>query len=107
MTNQVKANSCRISLSRPLVVWFVTTVIVTAAEVAPGLAQDPPRKTARLPVPDAAAIRKLADTTRPLHAKLGEPKPGEWLDIHHEKGQSFDEYLRAHRQPIRERYQTM
>lgn len=36
-----------------------------------------------------AAIEKL----RPLHTKLGKPQPGDWLTVHPEPGQSFQEYL--------------
>ena len=30
---------------------------------------------------------------RPLHTKLGKPRPGDWLDRHKEPGQTFREYL--------------
>jgi len=36
-----------------------------------------------------AAIEKL----RPLHKKLGDLQPGDWLESHPEPGQTFDEYL--------------
>jgi archaemetzincin len=32
---------------------------------------------------------------RPLHQRLGKPRPGDWLDRHKEPGQSFAEYLSA------------
>lgn len=32
------------------------------------------------------------DKLRPLFAELGEPRPGDWLDVHHEPGQTFREY---------------
>jgi len=35
------------------------------------------------------------DKLRPLHATLGEPRPGEWLAEHDEDGQTFEEYLRC------------
>jgi len=35
----------------------------------------------------------------PLHKKLGEPQPGDWLAEHHESGQTFREYLRS--RPVR------
>ncbi|MEN6450034.1 MAG: archaemetzincin, partial [Thermoguttaceae bacterium] len=35
----------------------------------------------------------------PLHTPLGKPAPGEWLDKHHESGQTFQQYLEAH--PVR------
>ena len=38
-----------------------------------------------------AKFRKLL----PLHAKLGKPKPGEWLAAHEEPGQTFRQYVAA------------
>ena len=35
----------------------------------------------------------------PLHTELGEPRPGDWLAIHHEPGQTFRQYVRG--KPIR------
>jgi archaemetzincin len=43
----------------------------------------------------AAAIKRAMERLRPLHTKLGEPKPGEWLYHHDEPGQTFQEYLAA------------
>ena len=31
----------------------------------------------------------------PLHTKLGKPRPGDWLDQHHEPGQTFRQYVRG------------
>ncbi len=42
-----------------------------------------------------AAIGRI----RPLHTKLGKPKPGDWLDRHHEPGQTFRQYIRCN--PVR------
>ncbi len=36
-------------------------------------------------------FRKLV----PLHTKLGKPGPGDWLDQHHEPGQTFRQYVRG------------
>ncbi|MBL7221185.1 MAG: hypothetical protein ISS69_13790 [Phycisphaerae bacterium] len=41
------------------------------------------------------AIRKLI----PLHAKIRQPKPGDWLDRHKEPGQTFAQYLAS--KPVR------
>jgi archaemetzincin len=49
-----------------------------------------------LPVADdprAVAIRGVTDKLRPLHTKLGEPGPSDWLANHKETGQTFSEYL--------------
>lgn len=45
---------------------------------------------------DTASAKRLAgvaDKLRPLHAKLGKPRPGDWLERFKEPGQTFDEYL--------------
>jgi archaemetzincin len=42
-----------------------------------------------------SVFRKLL----PLHTKLGEPQPGDWLAKHFELGQTFNQYLHSH--PIR------
>ncbi len=42
-----------------------------------------------------ATYRKLL----PLHTKLGGPQPGDWLDRHHEPGQTYRQYLRS--RPVR------
>jgi archaemetzincin len=39
-------------------------------------------------------IRQTIRKVRPLHTKLEKPKPGQWLETHKEKGQSFNQYLR-------------
>ncbi len=38
-------------------------------------------------------IKKTIRSLRPLHEKLGKPKPGEWLDNHKEPGQTFSQYV--------------
>lgn len=43
----------------------------------------------------AARLAKQADLLRPLHAKMAQPKPGEWLAEHDEKGQTFGEYQKV------------
>ena len=59
--------------------------------------------SARSPADDdawrARELAKVADRLRPLHKKLGKPKPGDWLDAHTEKGQTFQQYLRC--RPVR------
>lgn len=42
--------------------------------------------------------KKLSSTIallEPIHAPLGKPNPGDWLDQHDERGQTFHEYRRA------------
>ncbi len=50
----------------------------------------------RPPKRDAALLRKLdadIEKLRPLHKKLGKPRPGDWLDRFKEPGQTFSQYL--------------
>jgi archaemetzincin len=44
------------------------------------------------PSPDLEAIRAAGRVIRPLHARKAPPGPGDWLDQHHEPGQTFEEY---------------
>ena len=44
---------------------------------------------------DPAKLRLVMKKLRPLHAKLRKPRPGDWLAVHKEPGQTFDEYLRC------------
>ncbi len=41
----------------------------------------------------AVKLRARIERLRPLHTKLGPPRPGDWLDSHREIGQCFLEYL--------------
>jgi len=45
---------------------------------------------------DPASLRAMIKRLRPLHAPLGPPEPGDWLQHHKEPGQTFDQYLKAH-----------
>jgi len=38
------------------------------------------------------SLTSAIDKLRPIHKKLGKPKPGEWLDIKKENGQTFSQY---------------
>lgn len=42
--------------------------------------------------PRIQEIEAAMERIRPLHTKLGKPKPGDWLDRHHETGQTFRQY---------------
>lgn len=39
------------------------------------------------------ALKKMREKLRPLHEKLPPPQPGDWLSIHREPGQTFEQYL--------------
>ncbi|MBN2804733.1 MAG: hypothetical protein JXR91_16680 [Deltaproteobacteria bacterium] len=38
-------------------------------------------------------LEKIADKLKPLHKKMGPINPGDWLEHHPEKGQTFKEYI--------------
>jgi len=45
------------------------------------------------PVKPSKELTSAMEIVRPFHKTLGKPKPGEWLERHDEKGQTFKEYL--------------
>ena len=47
----------------------------------------------------AKQLRAAMEKLRPLHNKLGKPKPGDWLIFHPEPGQTFQQYLAC--EPVR------
>jgi len=49
--------------------------------------------------PRTKTIQTNLEKLRPIHTKLGEPRPGDWLAEHQEDGQTFAEYVRC--DPIR------
>jgi archaemetzincin len=40
-------------------------------------------------------LNRIREALAPLHAKLGKPKPGDWLATYQEDGQTFAEYLKC------------
>jgi len=62
-----------------------------------GACQDPvnpaPSPTPPEPQDPIAALNADRERLVPLHAKLGPPKPNDWLARYHEPGQTFAEYL--------------
>lgn len=66
---------------------------VALCSAAPACAGAAPREYDPGDLP--ARFRKLL----PLHAKLAAPKPGDWLDRHHEPGQTYREYVAG--EPVR------
>ncbi len=43
--------------------------------------------------PSPGQLRQAMAALRPLHAVMGRPRPGEWLSLHPEPGQTFEQYL--------------
>jgi archaemetzincin len=57
--------------------------------------------------PEVDRLRTLSQRLAPLHQKLRKPGPDDWLAKHTELGQTFHQYLVDHREPLRDRYETM
>ncbi len=47
----------------------------------------------RAAAPSVAELQAMVVKLAPLQRKLGPPRPGDWLSIHEEEGQTFKEYL--------------
>jgi len=93
-----------------LAIGFVAALAVAAM----WLARPPVDEIATIPAallppatPELLTIRHNAAAIRPLHSRMGTIQPGDWLEKHTELGQSFDQYLVDHRQPLHERYTTL
>ncbi len=72
---------------RSLEVMFVISLIPLGLLSAAG--ESPPQN-----------LHTLASKLKPLHKPMGEPKPGDWLSVRTEPGQTFKEYLRARPETI-------
>jgi len=63
----------------------------------------PPQK----PAPNVAKLQAQAERITPLHRKMSKPQPGDWLAEHKEAGQTFQQYLRSRKRPLRDEYTTL
>ena len=45
--------------------------------------------------PDAEKLTEPMKQIKPLHSGLAKPKPGDWLERHHEPGQTFRQYVNS------------
>jgi archaemetzincin len=45
--------------------------------------------------PTVAEMEQLIARLTPLHTRLGPPEPGDWLDVHDEPGQTFEQYRKS------------
>jgi len=52
-------------------------------------------------------IKKTIKTLEPLHETLDEPKEGEWLHSHEEKGQTYTQYVRSRPNVLTRRRNTL
>src|SRR5258707_9515030 len=57
--------------------------------------------------PRLLAIRKAGAALIPLHERMGVPQPGDWREKYTEIGQTFDQYLVGHHQPMSEGRSTL
>ena len=77
-----------------LLALFTSTALISGACTEDSSTWQQDEKAASRPAESSAkALRQTASKIRPLHKKLGKPRPGEWLATHEEAGQSFSEYL--------------
>jgi archaemetzincin len=102
----------RCTVQSILLLLVIAVAILLDPESAPGQSgkkPGPPKSapSAGIDPTDFAAIRKAGNAIRPLHSKMGKPKPGDWLAHHKESGQTFDEYMRDHKKRVRDQFQTM
>ena len=75
------------------------TVLVWASEKAPTTKAGSSATTQKSKVPSVRELKAGMKKLRPLHQKLGKPRPGDWLVRHKEPGQTFGQYLRC--RPVR------
>ena len=73
---------------RPAIVVTTLSVLALAAWAFWPPAASPPITEQR-----DLTLKQTADRLRPLHSPLPDPRPGDWLDQHHERGQTFAQYL--------------
>ncbi len=72
-----------------------TGVLIVLASSCSGGAAEAGKDTAS----DAALtarLHEMMDRLRPLHRRLGTPRPGDWLAMHPEPGQTFRQYIASH-----------
>jgi archaemetzincin len=65
------------------IIWLLAILMI--ATVATVSHSEPPGRENQL--------RKATEKLRPLHMRLGRPRPGDWLDQHPEPGQTFSQYV--------------
>jgi len=64
-------------------------LIFVAASLAPSMVLAQVKKSLT-----PAKIKKTIRQLKPLHEEIGETQPGDWLNSHEEKGQTFQQYVR-------------
>jgi len=89
---------------RTIAISLIGLVILFFGFAQPSRAEQPPLVVKTFPMPGNAPVPKNLKSPatvtftiaklKPLHRTLGKPEPGEWLDGHQEKGQSFRQYCR-------------
>ena len=77
----------------------VRLLLIAAFALCPGFLNGVPALYAQATSDDLASIRKTINRLKSLHKKQEEPKAGDWLTQHKEKGQTFFQYLRS--RPVR------
>jgi len=73
------------------VVVAIVALVIHDSGDAPDLKDDNPAPAG--PRMTIGRLEAMIETLRPLYQELDEPKPGEWLYDHEEKGQTFAQYV--------------
>ncbi len=89
--------------ARPVMIATMLTSVLTL--LAWALSAAPPIR--RADTAEFRAIRAAGLKIKTLHATKGETRPGDWLESHHEAGQSFDQYLAANPNGLNRRLTTI
>lgn len=84
---------------RRMIVWklraalILLIVLPVSCSADNGRAEGPKVNEETKALPTPLELRPVIEKLRPLHTKLGEPGPGDWLTSHPGPGQTFGEYL--------------
>lgn len=85
-------------LASAVPVWLLAQQLASAA---------PPAGQKTVPRMTAAEAQRWQARITQLHEKKKPNEPGDWLESHPEKGQSFAEYLKAHPARVVDQYRTL
>ncbi len=75
-------------VTRMLLAWLLFWVVTAKTASSQSLSTVQDRQT-------LARLQKLSETLVPLHQKMLPVRPGDWLESHSEKGQTFSQYVRS------------
>jgi len=91
----VEPKKNRRALGALAVMSLVVLAGVLAACIGRVAEPEPSREVAGSRPGDLEGLRGLVKRLRPLQLPLGEAQPGDWLAVHEESGQTFEEWLKS------------